>query len=170
MPGFEYRDQHHPLAGLPDRRPERVVNPGPQAVDAVGNISAPHRVTDTLTALQRSKKLDQTSFDAGRVFERDFGIANLVGVHAVDWFRAGPGSGPMGQPYRVTLARDRVMSAIRHLGGIGRPQAEVAWHIIGLGMTIRDFAEKKQHGGNPHYVSGLVVGACASLASHYRMA
>lgn len=173
IPGFEARDQHGPLAGIEGMRQGPVIVHGSQVKDADGKIGNPYRVRNTLDALFSNDRLTKTTREAGRRFQDDFAAANLAGMKAVDWLNAGPSGGPGGIPERTVMARDRVMAAIFHLGGVGQPQAEVAWHVIGLGSTIKDYAQANQlisgRSSNTQFVAGLVVGACGSLAVHYKM-
>ena len=152
----------------PDRfRQQHGDGPGPavvrgeQITDAAGDIGAPYRVRDTVAILEGSGKLDKRAAEAARRFRDDFAMAHLDGYQVADLSRVlGSGQGGDGPSHHIIEARDRVWHALRHLGGIGTPGAMIAWHVLGLGETLK-------HYGRREWASGALVSVCHALAACY---
>ena len=164
-----WRMQHHPLDGDWDGD-----GPALARVELAGEnggpASYPMRAADTVQALLNKGRIDQRAGAAARKFEEIFHRASLEGVASRD-IRQTPGDGTPGgpEPHRILSARDEVWEAIRALGGIGSPGANVVWDVLGLGMTIKGHAERCQFGGgrslNPMTATGILVQACFTLAA-----
>ncbi|MEE9160005.1 MAG: hypothetical protein V3U60_16670 [Gammaproteobacteria bacterium] len=164
--GFMFRDQH-PQA---EDHNGAVVVYGEQLLDSERKIGNPLRIIDVLHHLLRTKKITPVQCDAARVFERDFMQASLAGYRCVDLMGAQTGTIARGAPDKTLMARDRVVSAMRHLGS---PGSSVAWHVIGLGESIKEFAAKSQLGNgrslNPMEATGILRGVCGNLVGYYKM-
>ena len=169
MAPSNWRMQHHPMEGDGD-------GPSVARVEVAGEYGAPAsypmRAADTVQALLNKGRIDQRAAAAARKFEEIFHQASLEGVASRD-IRKTPGDGTPGgpEPHRILGARDDVWEAIRALGGIGSPGANVVWDVLGLGMTIKGHAERCQFGGgrslNPMTATGILVQACFTLAAHF---
>ncbi|MDP6875903.1 MAG: thiamine-phosphate kinase, partial [Alphaproteobacteria bacterium] len=133
--------------------------------DGRGPASYPMRAADTVDALLNKGRIDHGAAAAAKKFEEIFHRASLEGVASRD-IRLIPGEGALGgpEPHRILRARDDVWDAIRALGGIGSPGANIAWDVLGLGMTIKAHAERCQFGGgrslNPMTATGILVQSC----------
>jgi len=89
-------------------------------------------------------------------------MAHLDGYQVADLSRVlGSGHGGDGPSHHIIEARDRVWHALQHLGGIGTPGAMIAWHVLGLGETLKHYGREK-------HTSGVLVAVCHALAAHYR--
>ncbi|WP_147395203.1 hypothetical protein [Azospirillum cavernae] len=75
------------------------------------------------------------------------------------------------QPAKVYRARDDVGRAIRALGGMGSPAANAVWDVLGLGLTVKEHAERTIFGAgrslNPTAAKGILVASLGVLAWHY---
>ena len=64
--------------------------------------------------------------------------------------------------------------ALLGLGGHATPIGQAAWHVLGWGLTVKEFAARTQLGGgralDEKTARGLVVGACGVLAGWYERA
>jgi hypothetical protein len=168
MAPSNWRMQHDPL-GEGGRALARVEVSGE---DGRGPASYPMRAADTVDALLNKGRIDHGAAAAAKKFEEIFHRASLEGVASRD-IRLIPGEGALGgpEPHRILRARDDVWDAIRALGGIGSPGANIAWDVLGLGMTIKAHAERCQFGGgrslNPMTATGILVQSCFTLAVHF---
>ncbi|MDP6342440.1 MAG: hypothetical protein QF578_14935 [Alphaproteobacteria bacterium] len=168
---LDWRARHHPLG---EAAPAVSRSEGTIA-DADGRVAYPMRAIDVVDALMRRGRIDGRAAEAARDFERNFEVAHLTGVAARDVsapidrsHRSGP---PRAEPHRVLAARDRVWAALEALGGVGTPGASAVWDILGMGMTIKQHAERCQFGDgrslNPMAATGILVQACYTLAAHF---
>src|SRR5918994_6226076 len=72
-------------------------------------------------------------------------------------------------------ARGRVHRALLALGGHDSPAGSCAWHVLGCGRSVREWALRQGWGGRPvrqEQAQGMVVAALGVLAWHlgYRAA
>ena len=111
--------------------------------------------------------------DAGREFQRSFILAQLDPLRAVDLLRV-PGSGREPEPGHVQqAARNRVHRALLALGGHDSPAGSCAWHVLGCGRSVREWALRQGWGGRPvrqEQAQGMLVAALGLLAAHYGLA
>lgn len=163
-----WRLQHHPLG---DDSPA-LVRADIAAEDGRGPVTYAMRAPDTIDALVNKGRIDHRAAAGARKFEGIFQRASLNGLANRD-IRVTPGSfNPGGgEPHRILAARDEVWGAMRALGGIGTPGANVVWDVLGLGMTIKAHAARCQFGNgrslNPMTATGILVQSCFTLAAHY---
>ena len=138
--------------------------------DPEGRIVLHHRVVDTLARMRQAGTIDAPMLDAGREFQRSFILAQLDPLRAVDLLRV-PGSGREPEPGGTALAaRRRVHRALLALGGHDSPTGSCAWHVLGCGRSVRDWALRQGWGGRPvrqEQAQGIVVAALGLLAVHY---
>ncbi len=168
MTPLDWRARHDPLGG----KQRAVVRHGLTMADAQGTVSHPHRVFDTLAALHRRGAIDDPAYAAGERFRNDWERAHLDPLHAPALDRVlGGGSGGEHISERAARARDEIWQALRALGGHATPIGSAAWHVLGFGLTIKDFASRSQLGQgralDERTARGLVIGACCVLAGHY---
>ena len=67
------------------------------------------------------------------------------------------------------VARD-VRAALDAVGGSTTPAGEALWHIVGLGMSIREWALRTAWSGqsrSPKQARSILLGALTLLARHY---
>ena len=166
-PPLEYRLQHAALEGDAGPTVERF---GRQIPDSEGRPGNPHRVYDTLAALHRNGSIDDDALAAGRRFEEDFRLAGLNSLHARDLARLS--GGVAGDLNDAMLAgRERTGRAMKALGGHASPAGAALWSVLGMGQTIKEFAQASQLGAgrslDQKVAKGIVVAALWALAAHY---
>ncbi|MDA1098007.1 MAG: hypothetical protein O2967_03400 [Proteobacteria bacterium] len=163
-----WRMQHHPLG---ENHPA-LVRTEVTGQDGRGPRIYAMRAPDTIDALVNKGRIDHRAEAAARKFEGIFQGASLHGLANRD-VRVLPGGFDPGNaaPHRILSAREDVWRAMRALGGIGTPGANIVWDVLGLGMTIKAHAERCQFGGgrslNPMTATGILVQSCFTLAAHY---
>lgn len=136
--------------------------------DPEGRIVLHHRMVDTLGRLHKSGRIDRAMLEAGRAFQRSFVQAQLEPLRAADMLRV-PGSGREPDPGEGCLAaRARVHRALRALGGPVSPAGSCAWHVLGCGRSVREWALRQGWGGRPvevHQAHGILLAALGLLAA-----
>ena len=164
---LDWRAQHDPLG----EGRAAVERHGFSIADVNGNVAHPHRVYDTLAALLRNGSLGEREYAAARQFQDDWERASLdpLSVPSLDR-RLGQGSG-LHLNDVILSARERIWQALCGLGGHASPVGQAAWHVLGWGLTVKEFAARSQLGGgralDEKTARGLVVGACGVLAGWY---
>jgi hypothetical protein len=140
--------------------------------DPDGKIVVHNRLVDTLARMHKSGSISEPMLDAGRKFQRQFIIAQLDPLKAADIARI-PGNGREPDPGDTTLgARRQVDGAMRALGGHDAPMGSVAWHVLGLGRSVRDWALRQGWCGRQvrrEQGEGMLIAALDLLAEHYGM-
>ncbi|MDP9144267.1 MAG: DUF6456 domain-containing protein [Actinomycetota bacterium] len=138
--------------------------------DPAGRIVLHHRVVDTLARTHQSGTIDTAMLNAGREFQRSFILAQLDPLRAVDLLRV-PGSGREPEAGNVQVAaRNRVHRALLALGGHDSPAGSCAWHVLGYGRSVREWALRHGWGGRNvevHQAHGILVAVLGLLANHY---
>jgi hypothetical protein len=138
--------------------------------DPDGRIVVHHRTVDTLGKMLRTGTITPEMHDAARDFQASFIIARLDPLRAVPTLRVpGPGGAPS-LTERQALARRRVAEAISALGGHDSPAGSVLWHVVGGGLSLRQWALRQRWGGRPvrpDQAHGVLVAALSVLAAHY---
>ena len=138
--------------------------------DPDGRIVMHHRVVDTLGRMLKAGTITEPMAEAGRKFERQFIMAQLDPLRAPDIARI-PGNGREADPGDVSLAaREQVHRALRALGGHDTALGSVAWHILGCGCSLREWALRRAWGGKPlrqEQATGVLFSALDLLAGHY---
>ncbi len=140
--------------------------------DDGGPPSYPMRAVDTVQALLNKGRIDSQAAAAAQKFEAIFQRASLDGLASRDIRRTpvpfDPGNS---EPYGILRARDDVWAAMHALGGINTPGANIAWDVLGLGITIKAHAERCQFGNgrslNPMTATGILVQSCYTLSVHF---
>lgn len=139
-------------------------------LDPEGQIVVHHRVVDTLGRMQKAGTITAAMVDAGRQFQRLFILAQLDPLRAPDICRI-PGNGREPDPDDRTLgARRQVHGAIQALGGHDGPLGSVAWHMLGRGCSVREWAQRQGWGGRQvrrEQAEGMLIAALDLLAKHY---
>lgn len=165
VPPIVYRANHHPLGD------ELGVEHHPATADTSGLISHPMgRAIDTLAALRRRGTIDDAMYGAGRQFEEDFQASGLHELRAQD-LSAMRGGATDHHIVRLIASRHQVWDAIEILGGAHTPIALSAWHVLGMGRSLKEYAGIEGFGPDrplhPMTAQGLLVGALSVLAAHY---
>lgn len=112
---------------------------------------------------------------AGARFRAAFNEASISDVRAVDWSEPpGMGTGnplwPAGGAAWVSWVR-KVQPALVALGSPENPMRAVAWHVLGCGRSLKDFACNIGWGGlkprDEKSAAGILTAALSTLADHY---
>ncbi len=122
----------------------------------------------TLERMRRKGTITEAQQAAGEWFAQDFNIAGLDPLHAPDPARI-PGQGWNQEVTdRVLRASNRNHKAMRALGTSLSPAGSCAWHVLGLGDTLKRWAKEHDHGVGERQASGVLVAALGMLEAHYR--
>lgn len=127
------------------------------------------RAVDTLGMMLGNGTITQEMHDAGAVFRRLFRAAALDGLRAMPLLRVPGGSGdPLTE--RQATGRERVAAALDALGGHGSAAGSCAWHVLGLEMSIREWAQRQGWAArpvSPPQAQGMLVATLSVLAGHF---
>jgi hypothetical protein len=138
--------------------------------DPDGRIVYHHRTVDTLGKMLRAGTIDQAMHDAAKDFQAAFIIAQLDPLRALPILRV-PGTGR--EPdlsERQLHAHRQVHQAMAALGGISSPAGLLAWHVVGLQRSVREWAIRQGWGGRPvrqEQAQGILIVALGMLAAHF---
>lgn len=162
------------LAPTPERlKHGRVSRAAETLADAQGAIGLPWLAETPLARLHRRGDIAPEQRRAGEQFQSLFRVAALDPLRAGDMGqRMEASSGPQASTHGTLVehARRRVMDAIAALGGMRSPAGCAAWHVVGLEMSVADWARREGWGGrpvSPHVAKGVLVGALGTLAAHF---
>ena len=156
------------IGPLPERRQHnRIRREVAQVVDANGAIGSPFRVESLLGRLERHGDIGQRERMAGEEFQHLFRLAHLDPLRAADLGQLRE------QPWRTTStewARYRLNKALDALGGHASPCGACAWYVLGVELSIREWALRQGWAGkpvNPHVAKGMLLSALGILAKHF---
>ena len=108
----------------PSARLEAVGEKNPK-----GRIVVRHRVVDSLARMRQAGTIDAPMLDAGREFQRSSILAQF-------------------DPLQLAV-RNRVHRALLALGGHDSPAGSCAWHILGCGQSVREWALRQAGPADP---------------------
>jgi hypothetical protein len=147
-------------ASLPPERLQhgRVTRARETLADATGGIGRPYIAESTLDRLLRRGDISNAQHLAGNTFSNWFGLACLDPLRAVgcgqriDNGRSSTGAG-------VEHARNRVNGALDALGGLGSPCGSACWYVLGLQLTLAEWARREGWSQRPirHESARLVL-------------
>jgi hypothetical protein len=152
--------------------PLTKIDPGRQlaAVESEPAKVRRYRTADPVRRLERAGLVERSWALAGDRFRRDFFVAQLDPLRAVN-LQQSRGGTPGQVNDQIDDARERLWLAVRHLGSVGSPAGSVAWHVIGAEMSLQHWALSRGWGaGRPirHEVAtGILIGALGALAGFY---
>jgi hypothetical protein len=127
------------------------------------------RAVDSLGVLLANGSITVQMHDAGVVFRTLFQRAALDRVRTMPLIRS-PGASPDLLTEGQAMAREKVVHAIDALGGFGSPSGSVAWYVLGLEHTIREWSLRQGWNGrpmNPAQAQGALLGALGVLSAHF---
>ncbi len=127
------------------------------------------RAVDTLGLMLANGTITVEMQEAGAMFRTAFRLAALDGLRAMPLLRT-PGGGGDSLTDRQAAARERVGSAMDALGGHGSAAGSCAWHVLGLEMSVREWAQRQGWGGRPvapPQAQGMLVATLSVLAAHF---
>ena len=133
------------------------------------------RTVDTLARMLKAGTITPPMHDAARDFQAHFIIAAYdttatASIVRVRRLRGEKMTWNDDLTVRQIAARDRVHDALDALGGMASPGGSCVWHVVGLQMSLREWA--MQQGWNnrpvrPSEASGILISALGMLAVHY---
>lgn len=151
---------------------ERLERP---ITDARGAIARPHRAVDTLLAMERRGSISAAMRQAGQDFRRQFAIAQLDPLRAVDWSRPtqfGAARRSVDETgWRIEKAKEFVWQTIRAVGGLGSPGGSCLWHVVGCERSLKDWALAQAWNGrriSQESASGILIAVLGALDAHFR--
>ena len=162
-------------------KPEAMRLPGGRKVEMVheadpeGRPVTHARTVDTLARMLKAGTITPAMHDAARDFQAHFTIAAYdttatASIVHVRRLRGEKMTWNDDLTVRQIAARDRVHDALDALGGMASPGGSCVWHVVGLQMSLREWA--MQQGWNnrpvrPSEASGILISALGMLAVHY---
>ena len=163
--------RHPPRLGDWQVRPDGTALQFVQEADDDGRAVKHFRCVDTLGLLLKGGSISAAQHDAGQQFATDFARAFASGIVTarLDGLPCGTRSGELMVERNARVARD-VRAALDAVGGSTTPAGEALWHIVGLGMSIREWALRSAWSGqsrSPKQARSILLGALTQLAKHY---
>ncbi|MBX6743397.1 MAG: hypothetical protein IRY87_15290 [Acetobacteraceae bacterium] len=129
------------------------------------------RAVDTLGMMLANGTITQEMHDAGGHFRALFRRAALDGMARSPLVRL-PGKTADALSERNIDARRKVAEALDALGGHDSAAGSCAWYVVGLEMSVREWAMRQGWGGrpvSPPQAQGMLVAALGVLAAHFRL-
>jgi hypothetical protein len=154
----KWRQQHGEFSG-----PIREADP------ETGTPVQHRRAVDTLGMMLANGTITPEMHEAGAIFRTLFRSAALDGLRVMPLLRI-PGGGGDPLTERQASARERVSRALDALGGHDSAAGSCAWHVLGLEMSVREWAQRQGWGGRPvapPQAQGMLVATLAVLAAHF---
>ena len=130
------------------------------------------RDADTLGLMLRSGSLTPEMYNAGRRLQRAFLTASRGAVSPAaisEWSDKRQDS----MLERQAEARRHIEKAMEALGGMNSPAGSGAWHVLGRGMSVREWARREGWAGKPirqEQAQGILIAALGVLAEGHRPA
>ena len=137
-----------------------------------GSVRRVRRTVDVLSAMLRNGTITRDMATAGRRFQQAFQAGRLAGGGECAFLRLPnrqrpTGAGTVGDS--ALDARRAVSKAIRLLGGHGSLPSNAAWFVLGLGLSVREWAQRVRFGQgrtlSEEAARGIVIAALALLAA-----
>ena len=158
-------------ATLPPERLQhgRVERARETLADASGGIGRPYLAEGLLGTLERRGQIGPEQRLAGEQFAEWFRLAALDPLRAADMGQRIP-SGMPASGVAIEHARRRVNAALDACGGMGSPCGCACWYILGLELSVAEFARREGWAGRPmrhETAKHLLVGALSVLAVHF---
>ena len=157
----KWRLQHGPITA-----PERATDP------ETGVPVQRRRAVDTLGMLLENGSITPQMHEAAAIFRTQFRAAALDGMRTMPLIRVARGTGDTLTERHVS-AREKVSTAIKHVGGMDSPAGSSLWHVVGLECSIREWAIQQGWNGKalvPAHGQGILVCALGTLVEHYGLA
>lgn len=146
-----------------------VSDPIREADPETGTPVQHRRAVDTLGMMLANGTITQQMHDAGGYFRALFRRAALDGMARAPLIRL-PGKTADALSERNIDARRKVADALDALGGHDSAAGSCAWHVVGMEMSVREWAMRQGWGGRPvapPQAQGMLVAALSVLAGHF---
>ena len=127
------------------------------------------RAVDTLGMMLANGTITQQMHDAGDYFRALFRSAALDGMSKSVLVRL-PGQTADTLSDHHMDARRKIGAALDALGGHESAAGSCAWHVVGLEMSVREWAMRQGWGGRPvapPQAQGMLVATLSVLAGHF---
>ncbi len=127
------------------------------------------RAIDTLGMMLANGTITQEMHDAGAVFRTLFRMAALDGVCRSPLLRM-PGKTADSVSERGIDARHKIANALDALGGHDNVAGSCAWYVIGLELSVREWAMRQGWRGRPlapAVAQGMLAATLSVLAGHF---
>lgn len=134
-----------------------------------GSTVVHRRAVDTLGMMLANGTITQEMHDAGGYFRTLFRRAALSSMTRSQLFRL-PGKTADALSDRTVDARRKVDEALDALGGHDSAAGSCAWYVLGLEMSVREWAMRQGWGGRPvppPQAQGMLVATLSVLAGHF---
>ncbi|WP_135470364.1 DUF6456 domain-containing protein [Crenalkalicoccus roseus] len=130
------------------------------------------RAVDTLGQMLANGTITAQMHEAGCIFRTLFRSAALDGITTSQLIRLA-GATADAVSSRQIDARRRVAEALDALGGHDSPAGSCVWFVVGLEMSVREWAARRGWSGRPvsqPIAGGILVAALGILAMHFGLA
>lgn len=127
------------------------------------------RAVDTLGLMLANGSITPEMHEAGCIFRTLLRSAAIDSMSTSQLIRL-PGSTADRLSNRQIDARRRVTEALDALGGHDSPAGSCAWFVVGLEMSVREWAARRGWSGRPvpqPIAGGILVAALGILAMHF---
>jgi hypothetical protein len=127
------------------------------------------RAVDTLGLMLANGNITPQMHEAGCIFRTLFRSAAIDSMSTSQLIRL-PGSTDDRLSDRQLDARRRVLNALDALGGHDSPAGSCVWFVVGLEMSVREWAARRGWSGRPvpqPIAGGIIVAALGILAMHF---
>jgi hypothetical protein len=127
------------------------------------------RAVDTLGMMLANGTITPQMHEAGQIFRTLFRSAAIDSMSTSQLVRL-PGSTADRLSNRQMDARRRVLVAMDALGGHDSPAGSCVWFVVGLEMSVREWAARRGWSGRPvpqTIAGGIIVAALGTLAMHF---
>ena len=144
-------------------------DPVREADPETGSPVTHRRAVDTLGMMLANGTITQQMHDAGGYFRALFRSAALDGMSKSVLVRL-PGQTANILSDHHMDARRKIGAALDALGGHDSAAGSCAWHVIGLEMSVREWAMRQGWGGRPvapPQAQGMLVATLSVLAGHF---
>jgi hypothetical protein len=127
------------------------------------------RAVDTLGLMLANGNIAPQMHEAGCTFRTLFRSAAIGSMSTSQLIRS-PGSTADPLSNGQLDARRRLFAALDALGGHDSPAGSCVWFVVGLEMSVREWAARRGWGGRPvsqPIAGGILVAALGILAMHF---
>lgn len=127
------------------------------------------RAVDTLGLMLANGNITPHMHEAGCIFRTLFRSAAIDSMSTSQLIRL-PGSTADRLSNRQLDARRRVLAALDALGGHDSPAGSCIWFVVGLEMSVREWAARRGWSGRPvpqPIAGGMLVAGLGILAMHF---
>jgi hypothetical protein len=140
-----------------------------EADPETGTPVSHRRAVDTLGQMLINGTITTQMHEAACIFRTLFRSAALDGIATTQFVRLGAATADT-MSVRQVDARRRVARALDALGGHDSPAGSCVWFVVGLEMSVREWAARRGWSGRPvpqPIAGGMLVAGLGILAMHF---